>query len=241
LVNRGIFDRRRGTPATAASEALTHDSFEMYRGNRQSDTEQAYADKWTNLADRLFNLDNAKQAHVVQFYTDDIFLRECICEFVRSALADNESAIVVASKKHRHGLTERLQLRGVDVRGAIKQGRYIVLDALMMLEKFISGGLPDKRKFETIFAPAIESAQTASGTGQGRVAVFGEMVALLWAEGNFEAALQLENLWNELAKTRPFYLRCAYPATGFQGEHMSEPYSAVCSHHSAIISAESYT
>ncbi|GAC1512865.1 MAG: hypothetical protein NVS1B11_23840 [Terriglobales bacterium] len=92
-------------------------------GRRQSDKEQAYANKWTDLADSVFRADNAKHGHVVQFYTNDLFLRECICEFVRSALADNESAIIVASKQHRKGLAKRLQLRGVDVPGALKQGR----------------------------------------------------------------------------------------------------------------------
>ena len=37
------------------------------------------------------------------------------------------------------------------------------------------------------------------------------MVAVLWKEGNFVAALQLEELWNELQRRTPFSLFCAYP------------------------------
>jgi len=39
--------------------------------------------------------------------------------------------------------------------------------------------------------------------------VFGEMIALLWADKKFEAAIRLEQLWNELSKTHFFDLRCA--------------------------------
>jgi len=70
---------------------------------------------------------------------------------------------------------------------------------------------------------------------------FGEMVSLLWAEGKSDAAIHLEQLWNELAKLRSFSLRCAYPITGFRrGEH-SEPFLKICAQHSNIIPSESYT
>jgi hypothetical protein len=57
---------------------------------------------------------------------------------------------------------------------------------------------------------------------------------VLWAEKNFDAAIRLEQLWNELAKRISFYLPCAYPGSGFQGE----PYCAVCAEHSAVEPAE---
>ena len=238
---RGIFDRRRGSPITTTSSPLSPSpTVKLPFGRRQSDKEQAYANKWTDLADSVFRADNAKQGHVVQFYTNDLFLRECICEFVRSALADNESAIIVASKQHRKGLAKRLQLRGVDVSSALKQGRYVVLDAAAMLSKFMNANLPDKERFDRVLGSAIERALAASGSAHRRVAVFGEMVALLWAEKNFEAAIRLEQFWNDLARTHSFYLRCAYPASGFEGDNMSGPYSNVCCEHTAIIPAEPY-
>ncbi|GAC1440860.1 MAG: hypothetical protein NVSMB58_37950 [Terriglobales bacterium] len=210
----------------------------MPYGKRQTDKEQACTNKWTDLADSVFEADRAKEEHVVQFYTDDMFLRECICEFVRSAIADSDSAIVIASKKHRDGLAQRLQLRGVDVKEAVKQGRYLVFDTQTALSKFMDGKLPDKKRFNALFNLRIERALVASGSSHRRVAIFGEMVAVLGAEHNFDGALRLEHLWNELAASQPFHLRCAYPAKAFQGKQDSEAYAAVCAHHSAVISAE---
>jgi hypothetical protein len=44
---------------------------------------------------------------------------------------------------------------------------------------------------------------------------FGEMVAVLWAEKKYDAAIVLAQFWNNLGKSHAFYLRCAYPAASF--------------------------
>ena len=46
-----------------------------------------------------------------------------------------------------------------------------------------------------------------------RLRAFGEMVALLAADGMADAAVRLEELWNRLAATHHFSLLCAYPTS----------------------------
>ena len=50
---------------------------------------------------------------------------------------------------------------------------------------------------------------------------FGEMamVALFWTDGKWEAAIHLEKLWNELARSFAFSLLCAYPLRVFEDIH----------------------
>lgn len=76
---------------------------------------------------------------------------------------------------------------------------------------------------------------------QSPVAIFGEMVAQLWAEGNTKAVLRLEQLWNELAKTHDFSLRCAYPIGSFYHEAHGESFIKICAEHSLVIPGENYT
>ena len=74
----------------------------------------------------------------------------------------------------------------------------------------------------------------------GRNAVgllFGKMVAVLWSQKKYEAAIQLEELWNELALTCSFYLYCAYPANVFLDGLTLVPYAEICAQHSHMISA----
>ncbi|MBV8050520.1 MAG: PAS domain-containing protein, partial [Acidobacteriaceae bacterium] len=74
-----------------------------------------------------------------------------------------------------------------------------------------------------------------------RVVIFGEMVALLWADGKVEASMELEGLWNELAKSRSFRLYCAYPLQGFNRTEHAEDFAKICQVHSSIIPSETYS
>jgi hypothetical protein len=64
--------------------------------------------------------------------------------------------------------------------------------------------------------------------------VFGEMVALLWAEGKKEAALEVEALWNDALNDRAFHLHCAYPRSGFINPAHDDGLAAVKFHSHAV-------
>lgn len=53
---------------------------------------------------------------------------------------------------------------------------------------------------------------------RGPVRIFGEMVAVLWAEGKTRTAIRLEELWDELATRHAFSLLCAYPMSAYRAE-----------------------
>jgi MEDS: MEthanogen/methylotroph, DcmR Sensory domain len=138
---------------------------------------------------------------------------------------------VVATESHRNGLLQGLQARGVDTAAAAQQEHFLLLDAAEALSKFMENAGPSRERFLSTVAPLIRCAEIK----HKRVELFGEMVALLCADGRMKAAIELEQLWNELAQTHSFRLRCAYPMTE---ELKGEPYAAICAEHSAVLSAE---
>lgn len=172
-------------------------------------------------------------AHAVQFYTDDEFLLKGLCGFIRSALAEGQSLVLIMTKAHDKALTRCLRLAGIDVRSAAKQGRYRTLDAARTLARLMDVDTVSRSKFLCEIGTLIQQGRTAALAKDKPVAVFGEMVAVLWAEHRYDAAINLERLWNELAKTHEFYLRCAYPANCFEGD-MKVPYATVCAEHSQV-------
>jgi signal transduction histidine kinase len=101
--------------------------------------------------------------------------------------------------------------------------------------------MPDKARFVEVVGTVIESVAAAAEGGHGQIAAFGEMVALLWLEGKSEAAIYLEKLWNDLARTRSFSLCCAYPLSSFYSEAHGELLLKICAEHSGVIPGESYT
>jgi signal transduction histidine kinase len=175
--------------------------------------------------------------HFVQFYEADASLLNSLGGYVGAALEAGDAALVVATKEHRAALAAQLGESGVDVAAAAARGQFVALDAAETLSKFMVEGQPDPALFAEVVGGLIERA----AEGRPRVRAYGEMVAVLWAEGKRDAAIRLEELWNDLGKSRRFSLFCAYPMSGFGGEELIEPLTSVCTSHSRVIPAESYT
>jgi PAS domain S-box-containing protein len=174
--------------------------------------------------------------HFVQFYENDEFLIESVSSFVGAALTDNQSGLVIATAEHRQAIQRKLLACGVDVSEATEAGRYVVLDASETMSTFMVDDMPDAH----LFNETIGSILANLSQGGRRIRAFGEMVALLWAEGNRDAAIRLEELWNELGKRHTFALFCAYPIAGFDHESHATPFDGICSCHTRVIPTESY-
>jgi signal transduction histidine kinase len=154
-------------------------------------------------------------AHSVQFYSDETFLLDEVSRFIGSALGAGGAGLVIATQAHREGVAQQLEAHGLDLARAVTQGRYVALDAATMLATFMRDGWPDAARFADLFGGVLARATAAAAGERPQVAAFGEMVALLWAEGKHEAAIRLEHLWNDLLQTHAFSLRCAYPLRFF--------------------------
>ncbi len=90
--------------------------------------------------------------HTVQFYSEDASLLDAIDQFIGKALAAGHVTIVVATATHREGLAQRLSECGLDLTTALKQGRYIALDAAETLSEFLVDGWPNAVRFTEFMA-----------------------------------------------------------------------------------------
>lgn len=178
--------------------------------------------------------------HVVQFYQDEKFLIDAVSGFVGSALAAGDATVLVATAAHREGVEQVLRKRGLEIGQAARQGRFIQLDATETLAQFMVDGLPDEDRFRKIIGATLAQAGASVAGERRRVAAFGEMVNILWATGNYEAALRLEQLWNQLATEHSFSLLCAYPIAGFNSTKHTDAFLRICAEHSAVFPSESF-
>jgi hypothetical protein len=175
--------------------------------------------------------------HAVQFYTDDSALIDLLTGYVGCALVKGDAAVVVATPEHRAGLWRWLRARCFDLDGAVRQGRYADLDAAELLEEISIGGMPSATRMSEVIVPTIERL-ARSGRERRHVSVYGEMVALLWAQQRRDAAIELERLWNELSLVQDFSLCCAYPMSGFDNNNDAPDFLKVCNHHSHLFPAD---
>src|SRR5258708_17376763 len=175
--------------------------------------------------------------HFVQFCESDVFIMNALSEVIGTGLKAGDACIVLDTKPHREGLEERLQEEGLDVATSRERGQYISIDAATTLSTIMVEGSPGPGRFgEGVGRMVVRAAR-----GGHRVRIFGELVALLCAEGNQAAAIRLEALWNDLGEAHSFSLFCAYPMHAFGGEVYEMEFTEICQQHSRVIPAESYT
>jgi hypothetical protein len=174
-----------------------------------------------------------RYAHFVQFFEDDAVLVESISGFACAALLDGAASVVIATRPHLQAVEASLVESGIDLADARKHQQFITLDANQMLSRFMLDDMPDEERFVAAIEPLLRSAQARFR----RISAFGEMVAILSAQGNFEAAVRLEQFWNNLARKHDFALFCAYPISLFEREEHAHALADICAEHSGVIHA----
>ncbi|HEX2120042.1 MAG TPA: ATP-binding protein, partial [Thermoanaerobaculia bacterium] len=177
--------------------------------------------------------------HVVQFYESEDYLCGLVSEFVGDGLGNGEPAVIIATEPHRVAFASLLAAKGFDVDGAVASGRLRFCDARETLDSFMCGAMPDVQQFRTTVGGVIAAASRNSNAA--RVRAYGEMVHLLWRDGNPEGAIRLEELWNELAALHTFALLCAYPMGNFYKESDAPLFARVCRTHGLVVPTERYT
>ena len=175
----------------------------------------------------------APTEHVVYMYeAKDAFLR-LLENFTLDGLKNGESVIVIATKAHRQALNDRLEERGLDLASVRATCQYMDLSAENCLATFMKDGWPDEKRFNEAVGNIIKKVNRPGRN----IRAFGEMVALLWANGNSGATVRLEHLWNEFRRTQPFALFCAYPKSGFTDD-TDASLQTICEAHTKVIFAE---
>jgi MEDS: MEthanogen/methylotroph, DcmR Sensory domain len=184
-------------------------------------------------------LELGRSPHVIHFYSGDDFLLDSLSQFVSTALRAGDSCFVLATQAHLNGLAQRLKARGVDTDRAIKRRRYVTVDAFQVLAQLMVDGKLDKTRFDDFVRQVVLPLKAAAESKLRRVAVCGEVVALLWADGKAEAAIELEHLWNELATQSSYCLRCFYQIASFSDPRQNELFLKLCAEHARVIPCES--
>ena len=135
---------------------------------------------------------------------DNALIKE-ITYFIRAGLLAGQAAIVIATKPHRDALEQQLTAGGYDLAAYQRRGQYVPLDAAATLSNFMVNDWPNEQRFHEV----VGEFSRQGGRRHLWVRAFGEMVAVLWAEGKREAALHLEN--SGMASVKGIRSHCIVP------------------------------
>jgi hypothetical protein len=146
--------------------------------------------------------------HLVQCWQTEESLLAALEGFVSAGLREEEGVILIATAGHLHVVEKRLRKHWLDIDRARWEGRYIPLLAQETLARFMGAdGLPDEGRFNAMARKLLDRASAP----ERKVRFFGEMVGVLWAQGNIAGAIQLENVWDKFIHAHGVPLFCAYP------------------------------
>ncbi|MDB5871740.1 MAG: histidine kinase [Ramlibacter sp.] len=176
--------------------------------------------------------------HFVQFYEQDSFLADEVARYIGAALRAGNSGIVIARRVLLDELLPKLRRHRASLFGlGTERGELITLDAQETLDTFMVDGWPN----EALFRQTVGHQVKQAAQGGKPVRAFGEMVALLCEQGHYQAAVRLEELWNDLGRQHSFSLFCAYPLRLFSGmgETQARAFRHICAAHEHVSPTES--
>ena len=174
--------------------------------------------------------------HFVQVYSDAAFLCDAVAEYAGTGLRRGEGVIVIATPSHRAAFLQRLDDDGIAARAAVQRGQLVMLDADETLSRFTPSGMPDWQTFHALVGGVIAKVRLE----YPKVRAYGEMVDVLWQRGDRDAAIRLEEFWNDLAKLQTFSLLCAYYMDNLDAAAYHGPLECVCNVHTHLIPARDY-
>jgi len=175
--------------------------------------------------------------HAVQFYDGEGFLVETVAEYVAEGLGRGTPALVIATQAHRDEIVSSLAARGLDVGKLMATGALTMRDCFRTLDLFMVDGELDAERFHAEVGDLVRTVRGGSST----IRLFGEMVDVLWREGNEPAVLGLEALWNELMANEHAELLCAYEMAEFAEAAHTDAFARICRHHHHVLPTESYS
>jgi hypothetical protein len=176
--------------------------------------------------------------HIVQLYQDQQFLNRAVCRFAAGAIANGEGVILVPTAAHWEAFRPRLESEGVDVQAAQARGQLTVVDADELLPRFMRDAMPDAPVFLGLAADVIATARDEARFP--KVRWWGEMVNVLWEQGNVAASMNLEDQFDRLAKHHEIAIFCSFVMDNFDSDVHSRLLPRLGQNHSHLIPVEDY-
>ena len=151
--------------------------------------------------------------HAVQFYESPDALCRIVGGFIAEGFAEKAAAVIIVTPDHVKRIDACLRQCGVDVDALTRAGALVLVDARDTLNQFMVDGMPNASAFRRIVGGLLTDIRRNNGNRPIRA--YGEMVDLLWKDGREAAAIRLETLWNQLARSYDFALLCGYSMGNF--------------------------
>jgi DNA-binding NarL/FixJ family response regulator len=171
--------------------------------------------------------------HEGLYYSNDVELLNQWASIAKDALNTDATFLLLATDSHRDTIGAMLQRCGINVERAVRDGRFVSLTVDETLSKFMVGDRLDETRFWNSVTSVLLSAARASTADQPYVIACGECAPTLCTQGNGEAAIRLEQLWDEVTRTYRVDTYCAYSSDGCRCDDADDVREQISAAHTA--------
>jgi hypothetical protein len=193
-----------------------------------------HIDRYAGMLDRTMTTDSDSThvgtEHLVQLFDSDESLVEAVSDFLTEGFVLGDTLLAVMDEWRWYSVAMRLTARRLPVDEALQSGQLTVRSAVETLALFMRQDRPER----DLFAASVGQLVTGLAAGRGRLRIYGEMVDVLAARGDYAAVHELEALWNELGSRTDFTLFCGYTAAHFGDPRSTGALRRICSSHSEV-------
>jgi DNA-binding NarL/FixJ family response regulator len=172
--------------------------------------------------------------HEAGFYADESSVLDDYAGFVESALDSGNGLVMVFNRSRRDRLHQRLRSHGIDLDRTISEGRTLWMDVPAALSSFMVDGRIDEARFWNAASALIIQGARGSKLHPPRVSTCGECAPTLLRDGLVDAAIRLEQLWDQLARTFNVDIFCSYSCHGLRCDDESTVFRDLRAAHSAV-------
>jgi two-component system, cell cycle response regulator DivK len=149
--------------------------------------------------------------HVVRFYDRDDELCQTLAEFVTEGVRRGERIVLLVTPAHWASIRELLVWCDIDFDAVMRDEQVIVVDAHHVLSEIVHLGSIDTQRFKSLLDDTLAPVQPP-------LRVFGEVVSLIAARGQLDAAIEIEELGHALAHGTQSSVLCAYDRLHLGGQ-----------------------
>jgi CheY-like chemotaxis protein len=196
------------------------------------------------LADRLFvpslaSLRSvAANRHTLVLHAEDGRFLDEVGQLVGPTLRSGNPVVVVTCEATRVGLAQRLRARHINLPLMADRGQYVEQDSAVALSHVM--GADQERLTEMIYD--FERLRLSAPNGpRSRLTIVSDLTVALWRGAQFEAALALERVWDELTRPFPFSTVCVIPTDCFARSEAGGHFPTLCEAHSAVTVGASHS
>lgn len=170
-------------------------------------------------------------SHFVQICLNEVYQAATLTNYIKAGLINNEAVIVIARAPLRASVIFKLEAQGFDMQSLKNKGQVKFFDAEFLLSGLLQNGALD----EEAFYLSVELPAQAAKLKYGKVRTFGEMVDMLWQAGDYNLAVQLEELCSNLCERKKLTHFCTYLLNTLDPNSYGQSLERICRCHTHLV------